>query len=216
MCEPTSIFMAVTAVAGGMKAYGQYKEGAATNKYMKTVAGIQNEQGEIALKRGEKQSELIQDAAKFQGKQQKTEAAQVASAQRATMVANGISLDSVTAQDLATETISNARLDELVIRYNADVSSWNTSEDAKFKKWSFDTQAYQSRNIGVNAKASGKRQAFTTLLSTAASIAGGAIIGKALTASKATAVTGGGGGGGGGGGLLGSQGPHRTTSFLVR
>lgn len=219
MCDPISITFAVTtAVAGGMKAYAQYKEGAAMNKYYKSVANIQEEQGDLLFHRGEKQSELIQDAAQFQGRQQKTKAAQVESAQRAVLVANGIALDSVTSQDLVSDTLTKSKLDELAIRYNADIQSWNTIEDAKYSRWTQYTMAEQSRATGRNALASSKRQAFTTLLGTAASVAGAAVLGKALSA---------GGGGGGstlpgstGGGsatkISGSLGPQRTSSFLVR
>jgi len=193
MCDPiTAVAVTTTAVAGGMQAYGQYKEGAAVNKYRKGVANIQEQQGDILLKRGEKQSELIQDSAKFTGEKQKIEAAQVESAQRAALVANGVDLSSVTAQDLVSDTLSKSRLDELAIRYNADINSWNTTEEAKFKKWSLYTEAAQSRASGANALASGKRKAFTTLLSTAASMAGTLVLSGALK--------GGGGGGGGGGG----------------
>jgi len=176
MCEPTTIFMVGTAIAGGMQAYGQYKEGSATNKYYKGVANAQEEQGRIEYARGEKQSELIQDSAKITGMKQNTEEAQVAAQQRATMVANGIDLSSVTSADLASETMSKGRFDELAIRYNADINSWNTMEDAKYKKWAQYTQASQSRATGKNALSAGKTKAFTTLLSTAASMAGGAML----------------------------------------
>lgn len=180
MCDPiTATVITATAISGGMQAYGQYKEGTATKKYMDHVADLKEQQGNIELARGQKQSELIQDSAKYSAVQQKTEAAQVASAQRASLVANGIDLGSVTSADLARETIDKARLDELAIRYNANVDSWNTTEDAKFRKWGLDVEASQDRQTGANAKASGKRQAFTTLLSTAASIAGTAYLGAA-------------------------------------
>jgi hypothetical protein len=172
MCDPITIgALALTATAGGMQAYGQYKEGSATNKYYKSVANTQQQQGDIDYVRGEKQSDLIQDSAKFEGVKQKGQAAQVASSQRAAMAANGIDLSSVTAGDLASETMSKARLDELAIRYNADVGTWNTMEDAKYKKWSAYTQANQSRAMGKNALAKGKNDAGLTLLSTAASMA---------------------------------------------
>lgn len=182
MCDPiTATALTLTAVSGGMQAYGQYKEGTATKKYLDNVADLKEQQGKIELARGQKQSELIQDSAKFEGVKQKKSAAQVASAQRATLVANGIDLSSGTATDLVKETIDNARLDELAIRYNANIQSWNTTEDAKFRKWGLDVEASQARTSGANAKASGKRQAFTTLLSTAASMAGTAYLGGAFS-----------------------------------
>ena len=163
--------LAAQAIAGGMQAYGQYKEGAATNKYYKGVAAMQEEQGRIEYARGEKQSELIQDSAKWQGKKQKTEAAQVASSQRVAMAANGIDLSSVTSQDIASSTMTKANMDEFAIRYNADVNSWNTMEDAKYKRWALNVQANQSRATGKNALSAGKTASFNTILSTAASMA---------------------------------------------
>lgn len=167
--------MVGTAVSGGITAYGSYKEGAATNKYYKSVANTQEEQGRVEFARGEKQSELGQDAAKFQGKQQKTEAAQLESAQRATMVANGIDLSSVTSQDLTSETISKSRLDEMAIRYNADISSWNTMQDAKYKRWAANVNAANSRAMGSSALASAKNKMGMTLLTTAVSMAGAGV-----------------------------------------
>lgn len=190
MCDPITIgTIAVIGASGGMQAYGQYKEGVATDKYMRRVADLKEEQGRIELARGQKQAELIQDSAKFQGIKQKTQAAQVASAQRASLVANGIDLGSVTSADLASETMTQAHLDELAIRYNADVDSWNVGEDAKFKKWGLDVEASNDRTSGANARASGKRQAFTTLLSTAASMAGTAYLGGAFKAAPKTGVS---------------------------
>jgi hypothetical protein len=196
MCDPVTIAITATAVAGGMQAYGQYQEGSATNKYMQRVAETQEEQGRIELARGQKQSELIQDSAKFTGTKQSTDAARVESAQRAALVAKGIDLSSVTAQDLASETMSKSKLDELAIRYNADINSWNVMQDAKYKKWGLDTEAMYSRLTGKNAKKSGQRQAFTTLLGTAASMAmmGAMAPGKVPGGGGTSPLSGGGGG----------------------
>ena len=88
------------------------------------------------------------------------------------MVANGIDLSSVTSADLASSDMSRAKLDELAIRYNADISTWNTMEDAKYKKWAQYTAAGQSRQTGANMKSAGTTKSFTTLLSTASSVFG--------------------------------------------
>jgi len=162
----------VSAVASGMSAYGKYKEGVAQQKQYNYQADVAASEGELAYKRGEKQSELIQTSASAEGRKQKTQAAQVASAQRAAMVANGIDLSSVTASDLASETMSKAKLDELSIRYNADINSWSAKEEGKYKRWAGHTQASQLRFAGKQAKASGQMGAFTTLLGGAASMAG--------------------------------------------
>ena len=169
MCAP--VVMAAMAVAGGMQAYGQYQQGVAANKYYQSVADAQEQQAQIEYQRGEKQSTLIQDSAKYKGKSQAEKAAMVSSSQRSALVANGIDLSSVTSQDLASETMSKAKMDELAIRYDADINSWNTMEDAKYKRWALNVQAGQSRASGKNALSAGKMQAFTTLASTAVSMA---------------------------------------------
>jgi len=158
MCEPTTIMLVVTAVAGAVSAYGQYQEGVATQNYYNSVAQTQEQQAKLEAARGEKQSELIQNSAKWQGLNQAQKATALSSAQRAAMAANGVDLSSVTSQDIASDTMSRAKMDEMAIRYNADINTWNTKEDAKYKKWALQTEAEYSRTSGHNAMVSAKNQ----------------------------------------------------------
>ena len=179
MCTPVLVLVA-TAVSGAVKAYGQYQEGSATKKYYDSVAEAQDAQANIEFQRGEKQSELIQDSAKYRGKLQAEKSAMVSSSQRAAMAANGIDLSSVTSQDLASDTMAKSNMDEMAIRYDADVNTWNTMEDAKYKRWALRVQGEQSRATGRNALSSAKRESWATLASTAVSMVGyGALSGSA-------------------------------------
>jgi len=174
MCDPvtlTAIAMGVTATAGGVSAYSSYKQGAATKKYYDYMADQSRIEGESVYKAGKKQSELVQESAKQEGKRHKIGTAELASTQRAAMVANGMDLSSVTAQDIASDSMSKAKLDEISMRYNADVKSWSIMEDSKYKRWSANVQADQYGYAGKSAKKAGKMEAFNTLLSTAASVA---------------------------------------------
>lgn len=81
-------------------------------------------------------------------------------------------LQGVTADEIAADNISRQKLDEANLRYNADINSWEANEAAKYENYQYQEQARQSRTAGKNAKKSGKTQAFTTLLGTAASVAG--------------------------------------------
>lgn len=165
------VAMGATALAGGFKAYSQYKSGVAENKYYDFLARQSESQGEAIFKAGQKQSELIQESAKFKGKNQAVKEAQVAGAQKAALASQGVDLSSVTAQDLASDTMSKARLDEMAIRYSADVQSWSTKEGARFKKWTAFQQADQYEMAGDIKRKAGGRKAIGTLIGTAASMA---------------------------------------------
>lgn len=80
-------------------------------------------------------------------------------------------IQGVTAEDIANDTFNKQRLDELAIRYNADVKSWETNTQAANQNWAAQTQANQYRYAAKNAKHAGKIAAFTTLLGTATSTA---------------------------------------------
>lgn len=189
MCDPVTISVAM-AVSGGMSAYGQYQEGVATNKYYQSLADASIKKGEADYKTGVKQSELIQTSAKSQDKAQKLQAAEAASAQRAALAANGVDLSSVTAQDIASDTFSKAKMDELNLKYNADMKSWQAMEQARQSVWSSKIQADQYRVAGKNAKQAGKLKAFTTLVGTAASIGSVNLLATAPSAGGSNAASG--------------------------
>lgn len=208
MCAPPLILGAM-AVAGGMQAYGQYQEGSSSNKYYQYLAGQSRLQGEAAVTRAQRQAEVVQDSAKLEGKEQAVKTAQTAGAQRAAMAAMGLDPTSVTGQDVTLDSYSKAKLDEAMIRRNADLQTWSLTEEGKFSKWAADQQADQYSVAGKQAKRAGKIGAFTTILATAASMGFGAHQMGMLGGKAATTTT-------GGGGLLGSMGSPRTGSFLVR
>jgi hypothetical protein len=170
MCDPvTATVVGLSVASGGFQAYNQYKQGVAESKYNNYLATQSENEGKAALAAGQKQSELIQDSAKEQGKSFKRGAAEFNAAQRAAMAAMGV--EGVTAEDVASDTFNKQRMDELAIRYNADVKSWETQTQAANQNWQSQEQAKQYRYAAKNAKRAGKTAAFTTLLSTAASTA---------------------------------------------
>jgi len=176
MCDPITIgVMAVTAVSGGMQAYGQYQQGVANQQYYNYLAETNRIQGDAQYRAGMKESELIQDAAKHELKTFKGNATQFASEQKVRMVANGVDLGSVSASDVVGDTIDKAKMDEYALRYNADSKSWSTETGAKYKKYEGEQKARNNKYAGAMAKYQGKQKAFTTLLSTAGSMAMGAV-----------------------------------------
>jgi len=209
MCEPVTLTIAalsLTAAAGGMKAYGQYQQGIEQQKYYQYLADTSRTQGEYEYRTGMRESELTQDAASFESKQEKIRTTQFASSQKAKLIANGVDLSSVTAQDISTDTMSKAQMDQLLIRYKADSKSWSQETDANYKKWAGEVDAQGKELAGRQAKASGKRKAFTTLLATAGTLAAGAATAGALGVFS---------GGGGGGSVLGGNALESTGSSSV-
>lgn len=172
MCDPVTLgTVATVATIGGgaYSAYNQYQSGRAEENYYNSLAQSQQQQGQYALEQGQRQSSAIQDSAKVQGKQLATESAQFNASQRAAMAAAGI--QGVTAEDIEYDALNKQKLDEAALRYNADIKSWEAQTGAQYDDYQYREQARQSRVAGKNARKAGKTNAFSTLLSTASSVA---------------------------------------------
>jgi alpha-amylase/alpha-mannosidase (GH57 family) len=190
MCDPVTITLVATAAAGATSAYGQYQQGREQNKYYQYLAGQSQLEGAAALERSLKQSGMIQDSAKETNKIKGIEKAELSSSQKAAMAASGVDLSSVSAQDLTLDTMTRAKMDEMMIRRNANLNSWQTEEEGKYAKWEGDQQARQYSYAGKQAKKAGNIQAFSTLLGTAATMGMGAYDMGLLTKKAPTTMTG--------------------------
>lgn len=126
--------MGMEAFGGLVGAYNQYQQGA-------MESDMYNFQADQILEQGKSQAEALNRRGK-----------QIMSTQKAAMAANGMSLDSVTADDIVYDTANQIALDELTIKYNANL------------------EAFQSRQGGKNAKRAGRTQGMTTLLGTASQV----------------------------------------------
>lgn len=168
MCTPLAIAGA-TAASGLTQAYGQYQEGVANSKYYQYQADQARQEGKIAIERGQRQSELIQDTAKAEGKNLKTSQAEYNASQKVALAASGMS--GTTAENIALDSMNKQQMDEAVLRYNYDTKSYEVTEGAKYQKYASDVAADQYGYASKNAKRAGKMAAFNTLLGTAASVA---------------------------------------------
>lgn len=173
MCLPAAALI-LTAASGAVSAYGAKQQGEAQSKYYQYAAGQSRIAGDAALARAQKQAELIQDTAKVEGKQQAVKTAQMGGAQRAAMAAMGIDPNSVTGQDVVLDSYTKSKMDDDMIRRNADQQSWAVETQGEMDKWQAFSQADQYSMAGKQAKKSGNIAAFSSLLSTASSMAGGA------------------------------------------
>jgi len=170
MCSPVAV-IGLSAAAGVYSAYNQYQQGNSEGQYYNYLSNQSAQQGQLALERGKQQAKVIQDLASHQIKDLKTAGAQMSASQRAALAANGIDASSVTAQDIATDTLSKQDMDELAIRYNANTRAWEAQTDANYQDYAARAEADQYRYASRNARRAGKTNAFSTLLGTAATTA---------------------------------------------
>lgn len=168
MCNPALAIMGMQAVSTGVSAYGQYQQGVAQQKMYNAQADAAAQQGQQVLKTAEMQTKAIQDTAKVQGKRQAESSAQALASQKAAMAAMGMDPSSVTAADITMDTVNKTKLDENLIRYNADVKSWETETAAANDNWALQTQSDQYRIAAKNAKTARNINVFSTLLGGAA------------------------------------------------
>ena len=172
LCDPTGgvATLAIMGVAGVTQAVGQYQQGQSQNSYYQYLAGQSRLDAQAAYDRSLRQSELVGDTAGIQNKNLAIKSAETSSTQKAQMAASGLDLSSVTAQDLTLDTLTRAKMDEAMIRRNANLESWQTEEQGKYAKWQGEEQAKQYGYAGKQAKKAANIQSFTTLLGTAASM----------------------------------------------
>jgi len=141
---------------------------AAMNKYQADVA---HQQALLAQRTAEQNTRLTQISSSEDTAQLQRKYATLRGAQVAARAASGIGGGSVTEGDIATDTFRNQTLDEMAIRYKADVKSWALKEGGTLEAWGQETQANQYRMAGSAAERAAKIQSRATLFAGASSVA---------------------------------------------
>ncbi len=166
MCAPVA--MAITAIGGAYSAYNQYKQGVAQSNYYNYQSQAKKQEADYDLKMGQKQSELIGDTGKMEEKSLSVKQAEFNASQQASNAARGV--EGGTAEDIASSTFDKEQLDKQMVRYNSAIKGWETMEQAKNQSWAANIESDQYGMAAKNAKKAGKLNAFSTLLSSAASV----------------------------------------------
>jgi len=158
-------------LSGLNAAQQQRAAGKASEDYMGFLAGQAEINAKLAIARGERESRDAQDKGAFDARR----LAEQVDAQHATtkvaLAANGIALNSVTAEDLTNDTITRAGMDEMMIRYNADSRSKDAIDEAKFEAEQLASDARIKRIDGAAAAKASLYGAQATLLGTAGNAA---------------------------------------------
>ena len=150
MCEPTTIALVATAVAGTTQAVGQYQQGQVAKQMANYNATMAEYAAQDAQRRGEEDAQAIQ-----------RKAAGLKGTQRAMMAARGLDLGVGTAAEIQDQTDFFGEMDAATARGNAAREAW-----------SMRAKGEQERFGGRMAARNANMQAFSTLLGTAGSVAG--------------------------------------------
>lgn len=164
-------------VAVGMQVMGSIhgaqsaqQEGRAQEGYYRYLAEQSRTEATLAEMAGAKQAHSVQDSAAYEFSRHSRGVKQLEGSQAAAAAANGVA-SSVTAEDIARDTVSRARLDEMAIRFNADSQADEVLRQAGLAAFNARGQARSYDMAGTQARRAGDRQAFATLLGGASSIA---------------------------------------------
>jgi len=160
--------------------------GIAANDYYQYLADTADINAGLVEETGKRQMKYIKDAAIRQSKyiaeaaeinvDQAVDAAardtrilgravsQVEGQQKTTLAAAGIGGGSVTGEDIAMDTFNKAKLDEMTIRFNADLKSWDILRSAKIAQdennYTVSNNIWEIWNTTKNAAANARSSAY--------------------------------------------------------
>lgn len=158
-----------TAVAGGVSAYGAYQQGQAQKNMMNYQAQAAAVQQQIVKQTATANITGVQEQASLQATQLARSQAVTKGAQEAAMGAQGID-GSGTAADIAKDTFTKQQMDQMTLQYNANVKSWNITNQANAQLWGLGAQQQQYTYGAQTSEEAGDISAVGSLLNTASQI----------------------------------------------
>lgn len=162
--------MGIQGAGAVTSAFGAYTQGLAQSNYFKYLAANSRTEAGLVTREGQQQATLAENAGAEESKISARKTLELQGAQTAASGAN-VGGGSGTTADIAADTINKSRLDQLAIKYNADVQAWNSTEGAKLRAFSLNREAAGYDVSAGAAKSAGKMGAFNSLLSGAGQIA---------------------------------------------
>lgn len=163
------IAMGATAVAGAVSAVGVYQSGQAQKNLMNYQAQAAQVQATSVANTAEANISGVQNQAALQATMLGRQQAIVAGSQKASTGAQGLG-SSVTAANIATDTFTKQQMDQQTLQYNANVKSWNITNQANNQIWGLGVQGSLDKLGAANAAEAGDIGAGSTLLGSAAQV----------------------------------------------
>lgn len=170
MCSVMGAAMTAQGAGGVLSAYSSINQGRMQERQYNFMADTKDLQAKVIETTAERQVTDTADAAARDTAKLNRQGRQFAASQRAAMAAAGV--EGVTAEDLAGDTQDKLALDEAAIRFNANSQSLAIRRAADMEAWSLRTGGRMDRIYGADARAAGNIGAISSILGTAASVAG--------------------------------------------
>lgn len=175
MCDPVSMTFAAAATMSTVGAVQQAQSASAAGKanqsYYDYVAAQNKQSADAALAAGDQKANVAQVKGAMDSAKYARSASEFNAQQRATQAAMGVGSGSVTAEDVAGDSLTKEQLDQHAIRYNADMESWSAKTGAAYQSWDYKNQSELNKIAGVNARKAGNASAAASLIGGATSIA---------------------------------------------
>lgn len=131
--------------------------------YYRALADQNFREANMAIETADLQTTIFQNEAAARSKELKSEEKTLEGAQIAAMAAMGIY--GVTADDILKDSKNKAKLDEINLRYNADIQSWSARKEGRQEAWALRNQGELNLQARRNTlKAAKINMMATTLL----------------------------------------------------
>jgi hypothetical protein len=163
--------VALSAASGAYSAYSSMQQGAAQKKFADYQAQQEQVDAQQAYAVGQAQSQQVAQQGELNSQTLAFKNAQEIGAQRTAESANGISANSVTAENLEIGSFNKGNRDEQMLNYNEQNQEWSIKTSAADQAFTDTQQANLDVIQGKNEQQAGEIAAAGTLLSTAATTA---------------------------------------------
>ena len=141
-------------VGQGVSSGLAFEQAKQTGAYYRALANQNAREADEALTTADLQETIYQNEAANQSKELQSQERTMEGSQIAAMAAMGIY--GVTADDILKDTRNKNKLDEINLRYNADIQSWSARREGKQESWALRQQGEYNlaarRNVLLNAK----------------------------------------------------------------
>ena len=145
--------MAIQGAGSATSAFGAYEGGLAQQSYYNYLQSQDVKEAVATEKEGQVQANLAEDQGSVESAASGRKTKEVLGAQTATAGAD-IGGGSATSADIVNDTFNKSRLDQMAIKYNADIKSWKATNDAAQKSFALKQQA---AGYGIAGKAAAKK-----------------------------------------------------------
>jgi hypothetical protein len=169
-------------------AYGSYQEGLAQSGYYKYLANNSRMKAALVQNQAKQEMTFAEDQGARESQIALRNTKQVEGAQTVAAAEN-VGGGSVTSADIARDTFDKAHLDQMAIKYNADVKAWRAQNQGNLEAWNLNNEAQGYDFAARNAKITGKRNAFNSLLSGSSQVAGKWAAGSSLRPVQKYAIS---------------------------